>query len=431
MHQSHNKLYNMMLDVMGVSMITILCSGSRGDIQPYIALAQQLKKLNLPVRIVAGKSFESYIRSYSIDFYALSMDYQSTDIDPKLIEAAQSSDNPLKMLMTFNKMKDYVLGLTEEMYNVCKESELIIYHPGCAIGYFAGEILGIPSVLAAPFPMHKTKEIASIIAYGKTRMPITFSYTLLQNLLWMAAKTGIHSFLKKEFGQLPLDFGIPFERVDSTHPAIVSCSSSVFPRPNDWNPNIHQYGYWFVEEDNYTPFTELADFLSKSDKPIYFGFGSVFNERYKEKMLSVILEALRQTNKRAILSGMGNIDIKNDSILCINNVPHTWLFNQVSIVCHHGGSGTTAAGFKAGIPSIIIPFSNDQFAWAHRAYDLGVGSYPIYRKKLSVQKLVDAIHYTSTENIVENSKRLAKMISLENGAEACAQTILSLLNQVD
>jgi sterol 3beta-glucosyltransferase len=199
-----------MLDVMEVSMITILCSGSRGDIQPYIALAQQLKKLNLPVRIVAGKSFESYIRSYSIDFYALSMDYQSTDIDPKLIEAAQSSDNPLKMLMTFNKMKDYVLGLTEEMYVACRNSELIIYHPGCAIGYFAGEILGIPSVLAAPFPMHKTKEIASIIAYGKTRMPITFSYTLLQNLLWMAAKTGIHSFLKKEFGQLPKDFGIPF-----------------------------------------------------------------------------------------------------------------------------------------------------------------------------------------------------------------------------
>jgi sterol 3beta-glucosyltransferase len=182
-----------------------------------------------------------------------------------------------------------------------------------------------------------------------------------------------------------------------------------------------------VEEDNYTPSTELTDFLSKGDKPIYFGFGSVFNEQYKEKMLSVILEALRQTNRRAILSGMGHIDIQDDSILCINNVPHTWLFNQVSIVCHHGGSGTAAAGFKAGVPSIIIPFSNDQFAWAHRAYDLGVASYPIYRKKLSVQKLVDAIHYTSTDNLIENSKKLSEMISLEYGAEACAKIIDSML----
>lgn len=410
-------------------MITILCSGSRGDIQPYIALAQQLKKLNLTVRIVAGKSFESYITSYGIDFYPLSMDYQSSDVDPKLIEAAQSSDNPIKMLMTFNKMKDYVLGLTEEMYNACKESELIIYHPGCAIGYFAGEILDIPSVLAAPFPMHKTKEIASILAYGKTRMPISLSYTLLQGLLWMAGKTGIQSFLKKEFAQLPSNFGIPFERVDSTHPALVSCSSSIFPRPKDWNPNIHQHGYWFVEEDSYTPPIELTDFLSKGDKPIYFGFGSVFNERFKEKMLTIILQALRQTNQRAILSGMGNLDIQDDSILCINNVPHSWLFNQVSVVCHHGGSGTTAAGFRAGIPSIIIPFSNDQFAWAHRAYDLGVGSYPIYRKKLSVNKLVDAINYSRTDTIIENSRRLAQMISLEHGAEVCAKIVGSLVDK--
>jgi len=102
-------------------MITILCAGSRGDFQPYIALAQELKKLGKEVRIAGGKSFEDFITGYDIGFYLLSVDYQTADIDPKMLQEAQSSDNPLKMLLTFNKMKKYVLGLTEEMYYACEE----------------------------------------------------------------------------------------------------------------------------------------------------------------------------------------------------------------------------------------------------------------------------------------------------------------------
>ena len=80
---------------------------------------------------------------------------------------------------------------------------------------------------------------------------------------------------------------------------------------------------------------------------------------------------------------MGEIKNLPSSIYATGNIPHAWLFERVSAVCHHGGAGTSAAGFRAGVPSVIIPFSNDQFAWAHRAYDLGVGSYPIPRKKLT------------------------------------------------
>lgn len=408
-------------------MITILCSGSRGDFQPYIALAKELQKLGKSVRIVGGKSFENFIKGYGIDFYSLSADYQSEEIDPKLLEAAQSSDNPLKMLLTFNKMKKYVIGLTEEMFHACKGSKLIVYHPGCSIGFFAGEQLGIPSVLAAPFPMHKTKEVASLIAYGKTKMPKALSYKLLQGMLWMAGKTGINAFLKKEYGKLPENFGNPFERVDKNHPAIISCSTFVFPRPKDWNANIHQKGYWFVEENiDYTPSKELSDFLAKGEKPVYIGFGSVFDSKHKEETVKLIIEALYKSNKRGIICGMGAIENLPDSILAINSIPHSWLFDRVSLVCHHGGAGTTAAGFKAGIPSIIIPFSNDQFAWAHRAYDLGVGSEPIYRKNLTADKLVSAIKFALKDDVIKNAKTLRKNIATENGAKACAKIIADL-----
>ena len=411
-------------------MITILCSGSRGDFQTYIALAQELQKLERKVQIVGGKSFEDFIKGYGIDFYPLSVDYQSANIDPKLIQEAQSSDNPLKMLLTFNKMKKYVIGLTEEMFFSCKGSDLIVYHPGCSIGYFAGIELGIPSILAAPFPMHKTKEFASLIAYGKTKMPKALSYKLLQGMLWMAGKTGIIAFFKKEYGKFPEDFGSPFEKIDKTHPAIISCSNFVFPRPNDWNENIHQTGYWFVEETiDYTPSKELSDFLESGEKPIYIGFGSVFDSKHKEETIKIIIDALQKSGKRGILCGMGAIDNLPENLLAINSIPHSWLFERVSVVCHHGGAGTTAAGFKAGIPSIIIPFSNDQFAWAHRAYDLGVGTEPIYRKHLTADKLSSAIQFALKDEVVKNAKTLAENIATENGAKTCAKIISDYLER--
>ena len=408
-------------------MITILCSGSRGDIQPYIALAQQLKKLGKDVRIAAGQSFESFVAGYDINFYPLSADFKTAKIDPKLLKEAQSSDNPLKMLMTFNKMKKYAVMMTEEMYSACEDSELVVYHPGCTIGYFAAEKFGIPSMMASPFPMHKTKEIASVIAYGRYSLPNKFTYTLLQTMLWTASKTGVAALWKEKFGKLPDSFAPPYERTDSHHPAIISCSNHVFPRPSDWNEHIHQYGYWFVDEGNdYTPPKALEEFLYAGEKPIYMGFGSVFHDDEKEHFITLIIEALNKSGRRGIISGMGEIGNLPDHVFAADSVPHTWLFPRCAAVCHHGGAGTSAAGFAAGVPSIIIPFSNDQFAWAHRAYDMSVGSCPIPKRKLTSDRLADAIRFANSEVVKSEAVKLGKNIAAENGAADCARVISKL-----
>ncbi|WHY01703.1 glycosyltransferase [Neobacillus sp. DY30] len=414
-------------------MITILCSGSRGDFQPYIALAQELKKLGKDVRITASKSFESFIRSYGIDVYPIEADIETMKVDPKLLKAAGSSDNPLKMLLTFNKMKEYGIYMVNDYYSACEGSELIIYHPGCTIGYFAAQKFGIPSVLASPFPMHKTKEYLSVVMYGKTNsnaLTKKVSYAMIQGMLWMASKDSVKGFWKKNFGKTPDNFGCPFERhTDKKHPAIVSCSNFVFKRPDDWNEYIHQSGYWFVEEPvEYTPNDELADFLDSGDKPVYIGFGSMTSLEKHEGLAEMIVEAIVKTGKRGIISGMGKLSNLPKNIIAIDSIPHSWLFERVSAVCHHGGAGTTAAGFKAGVPSIIVPFSNDQFAWAHRAYDLGVGAKPIPKRKLSSAKLADAIEFALTDKIVANARTLGKNIATEQGAAECAKIIVKCLS---
>lgn len=414
-------------------MITIICAGSRGDFQPYVALAQRLKILGEEVRISGFSQFENFVRGYGIDYVPIEVDYEELGVDPKMLKQAGSADNPLKMILTFNKMKKYGAQIAKQTYDSLEGSELIVYHPGCVIGYFAAQEMNIPSILATPFPMNKTEEYLSVVTYGKarpTKINKKISYKMIQGMLWLASSNTVKQHWKERFGRVPKNFKSPYEKISKDHIAMVSCSNFVFHRPKDWDKNIYQSGYWFVEENKeYKPSKELEAFINNGEKPVYIGFGSVFDSDEKDKIVRIIIDALKKCGKRGIISGMGKVDNLPDNIISVDGIPHTWLFEKVSLVCHHGGAGTTAAGFRAGVPSVIIPFSNDQFAWAHRAFDLGVGAKPIYKKDLTADKLAEGINYALNKDIIERAEMLSKNIALEDGALDCAKKIVDILNR--
>lgn len=414
-------------------MITIICAGSRGDFQPYVALAQRLKILGEEVRISGFSQFENFVRGYGIDYVPIEVDYDELGVDPKMLKQAGSADNPLKMILTFNKMKKYGAQIAKQTYDSLEGSKLIVYHPGCVIGYFAAQEMNIPSVLATPFPMNKTEEYLSVVTYGKarpTKINKKISYKMIQGMLWLASSNTVKQHWKERFGRVPKNFKSPYEKISKDHIAMVSCSNFVFPRPKDWDKNIYQSGYWFVEENKeYKPSKELEAFINNGEKPVYIGFGSVFDSDEKDKIVRIIIDALKKCGKRGIISGMGKVDNLPYNIISVDGIPHTWLFEKVSVVCHHGGAGTTAAGFRAGVPSVIIPFSNDQFAWAHRAFDLGVGAKPIYKKDLTADKLAEGISYALNKDIIERAEMLSKNIALEDGALDCAKEIVDMLNR--
>lgn len=410
-------------------MITILCSGSRGDIQPYIALAQELIALGKSVRIAAGRSYADFVTDYGVGFVPLAADLQTAGVDPRLLTAARSADNPLRMILAFRKMKSFAektaASMTEEMVKACEGSDLIIYHPGCSAGYFAARQMGIPAILATPFPLHATKRIASIATYGRYRaVPRGLSHKLLQGMLWSISKSAVAKYWREQHGALPQDFGCPFERLDARHLAVVSCSNAIFPRPDDWSEHVHQHGYWFVNEPRtYAPPQELAGFLAAGEKPVYVGFGSVLGPEDGERLSRLAVEALQMAGKRGILCGMGGVGELPDTVYSLASIPHGWLFPRTAAVCHHGGAGTTAAGFAAGVPNVVIPASNDQFAWGHRAYELGVGARPIPMKTLTAQKLADAITQACSDQMRQRAEALGKAVRAEDGARRCAEAI--------
>jgi len=162
---------------------------------------------------------------------------------------------------------------------------------------------------------------------------------------------------------------------------------------------------------------------------VYIGFGSM-SSRNPEQTADLIIQALARTNQRAILlSGWGGLQKATipDSIFMIDSVPHSWLFPRVSAVIHHGGASTTAAGLRAGVPSVVIPFFGDQPFWGQRIADLGVGTKPIPRKRLTVERLANGIQEAVTnEQMRQRAADLGKQIQAEDGIKSAVEIISQL-----
>lgn len=411
--------------------ITILSTGSRGDTQPYVALGVQLKKSGHTVRLAAFQNYESFVKDHGLEFYPIRGDVSiiAAGADGK---DAMQADNPLKIFLSFNKLKAHVFDLQQDFFNACKDSDVIVYHPGAAIGYFAARHFNIPSVLATPFPMSPTREYPSLIFYDAPRLGkgINFlSHKILEQIMWFASSSPLKDFWKQEFGKLPMDLSNPFSKQTSKRlPTIISCSEFVFPTPSDRSEHVHTTGYWFLDEEaGWNPSVELLNFLEKGSPPVYVGFGSIGNSDVALQTTELVINALKRSGQRGVLAtgwnGMSKLKNIPDDIFILESAPHSWLFPHMAAVVHHGGAGTTAAGLRAGVPSIIVPFGNDQFAWGRRVYELGVGPMPIPRKQLTAEKLADAIQSALSNEMVNAAKELGKNIQSEKGTETAARVI--------
>ncbi len=190
---------------------------------------------------------------------------------------------------------------------------------------------------------------------------------------------------------------------------------------------MHITGYWFLEEEaGWQPPQALLDFLQAGKPPIYVGFGSVGDATLAEQKTRMVLAALKQSGQRAVLVTEWNALTRVDGLP--DSAPHAWLFPRMAAVVHHGGAGTAAAGFRAGVPSVILPYGNDQFAWGLRAYELGVGVQPLSQKRLTAEKLSAAITAALQPPLQAAASQLGEKIRAERGAENAAELIARCWN---
>ncbi len=137
------------------------------------------------------------------------------------------------------------------------------------------------------------------------------------------------------------------------------------------------------------------------------------------KKADAAITALQKTGQRGLIAtGWGGLNVRSlpESIFKLESAPHDWLFERVTAVIHHGGAGTTAAGLRAGKPTIICPFMGDQPFWGRRVAELGVGVEPIPQKKLNADNLAAAIEKVTSDTAMQRrAAELGQKIRAEDG----------------
>jgi sterol 3beta-glucosyltransferase len=416
-------------------MITLLAIGSRGDVQPYIALGNALRQVGQEVRIATFAEFKALAEGAGLAFFPVKGDITSVASTLQK-DPAMRADNPFSFLRSFNRLKKYAAQVQGDLFDACEGADAVVYHPGAVIGHFAAQHFKVPGILASPYPMVATKQYPSLIFYGKMNLGGNFNvltHKFFQRMLWTAGAMPTRQFWCERFGKVPdnfRNFYLHLEQYPS--PVIISGSPQIYPSPEDCPEHIHYTGYWFYDEDtHWEPSAELLDFLEEGPEPVYVGFGSMGNPAEKNETTRIVIDALQKAGQRGVLatgwSGMERLEHVPNSILMIDHAPHAWLFPQMAAVVHHGGAGTSAASFRAGVPCVIVPYGMDQYAWGKRAYELGVGAAPLPRKKLTADNLSEAIRFTQSPEIRAQAAALGDKIRAENGAARAAQIIIEFL----
>jgi len=400
--------------------ITILTYGSRGDVQPFIALAVGLQKAGHAVRLAAPHRFEDFASTYGIPFVPLAGDPEI--ISQRLNDAGA---NPISMVRA---MSDYIFSIADQVarqaFAACDEADLIVHSFLFTTGgHSLARKLGIPDISIQTFPIFApTRAFPPVSMPDLPPGPLSyFFHWLTTQIFWHGGNAGFRRLKKANPDTFNLDLYWPFspdgDRLRT--PLLLASSPMVIPRPDDWTaPHIHIPGYFFLNtRDTYQPSAALAGFLAGGEPPICVTFGSMIH-RDSERIYRAVLDAIDQTGNRAvILTGWDGLreNYLPENIFVAESVPHDWLFLRCKAVIHHGGAGTTAAGLRAGIPNIVVSFAADQPFWGKRLYAIGAGPRPIRVRKLTANRLSAALVEANGEAVRNGAQAAGRTIRMETG----------------
>jgi sterol 3beta-glucosyltransferase len=416
--------------------ITILTYGSRGDIQPFVALGVELMRSGHTVRLAVPALFKGFVTQQGLEFAALSGDPQAllrSDAGQDLLKAGA---NGLKFLKSFGELVQSDLpGVLADSVGACQGTDLIVATGFTFWGLEIAQAMGIPCVFANVNVLSATREFAIPSAPPGLSLPFGLNHLIYPLSLipfWQLYREPMNAWRKSELGLPPLGiFDEPIQRLQKTGmPFLYGISPSVLPKPQDWQPHLHMTGYWYLDQPDFQPSEPLVNFLDAGEPPVYIGFGSMA-ERDTTELTEIVLGALAKSNQRGLLlSGWGGLQQTDlpDTVLKVDSAPHDWLLPRMKAVIHHGGAGTTAAAFRSGQPSMAVPFFGDQPFWGNRIERLGVGAKALPRLELSIDSLSDRLkQLTRDDRLKANAQQLGDRIHLENGTQKAVQIIENYL----
>ncbi|MDJ0325394.1 glycosyltransferase [Cryobacterium sp. PH31-AA6] len=361
--------------------IMLLTAGSRGDVEPFAALARFAASRGHTVRL--GVPDNSGADVAGLDVVSLQIDFA------QLVSARGVS--PLAAARSFTElirpaMRRLMVAATRE--SLAFGPDVILYHPKVLSAPLVAQALGIPHITVESVPtLTRTRAFAAPGVVNINVGPL--------NRLTYAAAAGAAGMFRKELAAarelLPAPGGgRPAPRAAS----LIPVSPQLLARPDDWPASVHLTGIWREDTEPGAPEPALLDFID-SGAFLYAGLGSMAAGDPIARGRAVI-EAARAHGLRTLMAtGWGGLavpdDLRGSDVLVIPSVSHDVVLPRAEIALHHGGAGTVHAVARAGIPQIVVPFIADQPFWGRQLHGRGLAPRPVPYKKVSATSLSPAI----------------------------------------
>jgi UDP:flavonoid glycosyltransferase YjiC (YdhE family) len=413
--------------------LSIIAPGSRGDVQPYVALGVGLHDVGHRVDILTHRDFQPLVEDHGLNFVDLGGSMEEINRTLRFDDG-----NPLGILRAIRyATKLLATSAAEACLEHCHDSDMLLSGAGgMTLALAFSEKFSIPLVQLPLYPMLPTREFSGVLTprledlhSGAINL---LSHRATLGALWRGFAPTDTAVRRGMLGMEPTGFLGPFRSSAWRNATVIhGYSSNLVPRPFDWPSTAYVSGYWFLDE-RWTPDPELVEFLAEGPAPVYVGYGSASTGNPRGSALLAI-QALARSGQRGVLSrGWGGMEAKSlpDGILMVDYVPHSWLFPRMAAVVHSAGCGVAAAGMLAGVPTVPVPFLGDQRFWARKLRQRGIATEPIEKRRLTVDNLSQAIALAvSDPELREQARRMREKLLAENGVEAAVDIIQERLSR--
>lgn len=404
--------------------LVFIASGTRGDVQPYLALAGAVRAAGQPVVIATHANLQGMVLAAGLPYRALAAN--PTDLSMQDGSAALRMDaNPISMFRDnarFVRRAQPLLGeLLRTAHKACADACGIVTGLPAMWAADVAEARGLPIHWAFLQPITRTRAWSSAIL--PARMPgllFAASHRLIEALTWLPWRTTVNTWRQT--------FGLSLRHTSwlaaaQLAPVHYGFSPLLVPAPADWPAHHLARGEWRSHTASVTLPPHVEEFLAKGDDVVYIGFGSPGTRKTSPHVM--IEDALMTTGLRAIIGGLEPAGVQSPLACHVRHVSHDALFPHMRVVVHHGGAGTTAAALRAGVPQIIFPAAVDQFFWSSRVSALGFGPKSVPQSALNANILARLLRATRESPIyVERSQTMATEMAGEDGLSTTAKALI-------
>lgn len=431
--------------------VAIAAIGTVGDVLPFVALGEGLRKAGYQVVLGTSGDFEGLVSDHGLEFHDLGSDVQAF-LSQQQFERVMSKRAFIHAPGLLSEGQKILKEAGRRTWTMAQGADMLIFHMNTTFCIDMAEALDIPAIMTAFQPLNPTGEFPYFAYEGPALDPLFkssgarraptipgrtngFSIDPIVNRLsyvMLAAQQSYYDMPRDRLRQKLL--GLKAKRRggflrNSRGEQLISLhaySPTLVLRPRDWPDRAIITGVWQVEDrSGWKPDAQFRAFLDEGTPPVYLGFGSM--PWGTERNTEIIREAVRLWGGRAVISkgwgGMRPEDLPR-TIYAIERVPHTELFKYVEAVVHHGGAGTTHAGLYAGLPTFIVPQFFDQPYWGRRVHALGAGPAPVRLRKLTPQILAEALNDLSTNTgYLVAAEALRRKLRAEHGVERAVEVI--------